>query len=118
MALIVGMVATGPLPAPGKLYRWVDRQGNVIYSDRPPRPDKAAPPAETGPDGEVGRYIEFLESEAGAWFGAAARRTVIQTVARTVAQAAADIVPVVPPARWAVGGAFKKPTLPGGERRL
>jgi hypothetical protein len=69
-------------------------------------------------DGEVRRYIEFLESEAGGWFAAASRRTVIQTVATTVARTAGDIMRVVPPERWAVGGAFKKPPLPGGEPRL
>ncbi|HEY7650262.1 MAG TPA: DUF4124 domain-containing protein, partial [Methylomirabilota bacterium] len=36
-------------PAPAKTYRWIDRQGNVTYADRPPQSDEALPPAEPNP---------------------------------------------------------------------
>ena len=44
------IAALALLPAPGgaETYRWVDDQGNVTYSDRPPQPRE--PGAATAPD--------------------------------------------------------------------
>ena len=44
LVLGVGLVlAPGTLDA--EVYRWVDEQGNIMYSDRPPQPEEARAPA-------------------------------------------------------------------------
>ena len=69
-------------------------------------------------DQDLARYIQFLESEAGAWYGNAVRRSVVYALAAAVERTATDLVRVVPPHRWGGPGAFKKPALPAEDKRL
>ena len=54
---LVGLLALAALlsanasSAPAKTYRWVDREGNVTYADRPPQSDEVAPPPSQRPGG-------------------------------------------------------------------
>ena len=68
-------------------------------------------------DDELRGYIEFMESEAGAWYGAAARRAIVATVATAVERTAAELVRVVPPERW-VGGGLTRPPVPSEKLKL
>jgi hypothetical protein len=68
-------------------------------------------------DDELRQYIAFMESEAGAWYGTAARRAIIATVATTVERTIAELVRVVPPERWVGGGLIKAP-LPSEKLKL
>jgi len=70
------------------------------------------------PDQDLARYIQFLETEAGAWFGGAVRRSLVQAFSAAVERTATDLVRVVPPQRWGGPGAFKKPPLPPADKRL
>jgi Domain of unknown function (DUF4124) len=47
---VVLIVAPATLGA--ETYRWIDGQGNVVYSDRPPQPDEAGAPAAAAPPAE------------------------------------------------------------------
>ncbi len=69
-------------------------------------------------DQDLARYIQFLESEAGAWYGNTLRRSVVYALAAAVERTATDLVRVVPPHRWGGPGAFKKPALPPAEKNL
>jgi len=44
----VGILTSGTA-AFGGTYKWVDRDGNVRYTDRPPQPDEVAPPSASTP---------------------------------------------------------------------
>jgi hypothetical protein len=46
--IVLGLVVAA-LPAAGGTYRWIDKNGQVVYSDRPPQPDEAAPEGTTPP---------------------------------------------------------------------
>jgi hypothetical protein len=69
-------------------------------------------------DTELARYIRFLESEAGAWYGNAVRRAVTSSLGVTVERTAGELVRIVPPQRWGGPGAFKKPALPPADAKL
>lgn len=45
---VAAILSLGP-DALGGTYRWIDRDGNVRYTDRPPQPDELAPPAASVP---------------------------------------------------------------------
>jgi hypothetical protein len=42
------MLIVAPATLGAETYRWIDGQGNVVYSDRPPQPDEAGAPAASG----------------------------------------------------------------------
>jgi len=67
-------------------------------------------------DADLRAYIDFMESEAGAWYGRASRQSIVQAVVQTVEQAAVQIARVVPPQRWV--SPFKKQPLPTADQRL
>jgi hypothetical protein len=69
-------------------------------------------------DQDLARYIQFLETEAGAWFGGAVRRSIVHALSAAVERTATNLVRVVPPQRWGGPGAFKKPPLPPADKRL
>jgi hypothetical protein len=69
-------------------------------------------------DDDIGRYIQFLESEAGSWFGAAMRKTMVTAFATTIERTATALVRAVPVERWGRGGDGKKPVLPVPAERL
>jgi len=68
-------------------------------------------------DDELRRYIEFLESEAGAWYGTAARQAIVGAIASTVEGTAGELVRVVPPERW-VGAGVTRPPVPTEKLKL
>jgi Domain of unknown function (DUF4124) len=68
-------------------------------------------------DDELRRYIEFLESEAGAWYGTAARQAIVAAIASTVERTAGELVRVVPPEQW-VGGGMTRPPVPTEKLKL
>jgi len=68
-------------------------------------------------DDDVRAYIEFMESDAGAWYGTAARRAIVATIADTVERSTAELVRVVPPERW-LGAGFTRPQIPTEKQRL
>jgi len=69
-------------------------------------------------DGDITRYIQFLESEAGSWFGGAVRKAMVAAFATTIERTAGELVRAVPVERWGQGGEFKKPALPAPGERL
>jgi hypothetical protein len=69
-------------------------------------------------DQEVARYIQFLESEAGSWFGDATQKALVRGLVSAVEGIAAELVRVGPPERWMQGGGFRKPPLPSKDERL
>ena len=61
----VGILAFGS-DAFGGTFKWVDRDGNVRYTDRPPQPDEVAPPAASvptsaGPAAPSPAMLEFMQ---------------------------------------------------------
>jgi hypothetical protein len=64
--LLAALIVAAPLPALAEIYRWVDAQGRVQYTQTPP-PDRpaetvrpAAPPAGGGDNG-LKKYAEQLD---------------------------------------------------------
>ena len=51
--IVIGMILAS-VPASGGAYRWVDRRGNVIYSDRPPRPEEVGREGDPADPGVAG----------------------------------------------------------------
>jgi hypothetical protein len=45
VVLLIGALVLVSTPSDAETYRWVDEQGNVTYSDRPPQPRQVRPPA-------------------------------------------------------------------------
>ena len=45
VALLIGALVLVSAPSDAETYRWVDEQGNVTYSDRPPQPREIRTPA-------------------------------------------------------------------------
>ena len=45
VALLIGALILVSAPSGAETYRWVDEQGNVTYSDRPPQPREIRTPA-------------------------------------------------------------------------
>src|SRR5262245_7691452 len=68
-------------------------------------------------DDELRRYIEFMESEAGAWYGTAARQAIVAAITSSVERTAGELVRVVPPERW-VGGGLTRPPVPSEKLKL
>lgn len=68
-------------------------------------------------DDELRRYIEFLESEAGAWYSTAARQAIVAAIASTVERTAGELVRVVPPQQW-IGGGMTRPPVPSEKLKL
>jgi len=68
-------------------------------------------------DDELQRYIEFLETDAGAWYSGAARQAIVSAVTSTVERSASDLVRVVPPEQW-VGAGLTKPPVPSEKLKL
>lgn len=65
-------------------------------------------------DGDIARYIQFLESEAGSWFGGAARKAMVTAFGAVVERTTHDLVRTVPVERWGQGDSFRKvPSAPG-----
>ncbi len=60
-------------------------------------------------DGDLSDYVEFLESDAGAWYGAATRTATIATIVSTVEGSAAEFIHAVPPERWSGAGPTPTP---------
>lgn len=46
-AVLGGLLAGSSLPAAARVYRWADRDGNAVFSDRPPQPEAVPLPPET-----------------------------------------------------------------------
>jgi len=70
MLWLAALIAAAPFPAPAEIYRWVDEQGRVHYTQTPP-PDRpaatvrpAAPPAGGGDNG-LKQYAEQLDKRRG-----------------------------------------------------
>jgi hypothetical protein len=68
-------------------------------------------------DEDLRRYIEFLETDAGAWYSGAARQAIVVAVTSTVERTASELVRVVPPEQWFDAG-VTKPTLPTEKLKL
>jgi len=68
-------------------------------------------------DEELRRCIEFLESEAGAWYSTAARQAIVAAIASTVERTAGELVRVLPPEQW-VGGGVTRPPVPSEKLTL
>ena len=68
-------------------------------------------------DDELRSYIEFLETDAGAWYSGAARQAIISAVSSTVERSAAELVRVVPPEQW-IGAGLTKPPVPSEKLKL
>src|SRR5438045_2249726 len=65
--IVVGVLLR-VVPAAAESYRWVDANGNVIYSDRPPRPEdmaRPAAPAAAQPTGPATAATERLLDATG-----------------------------------------------------
>jgi Domain of unknown function (DUF4124)/Uncharacterized protein conserved in bacteria (DUF2059) len=69
-------------------------------------------------DEDLARFVQFLETEAGAWYGNALRRSIVQGLAAAVERTATNLVRIVPPERWGGPGGFKKPAPPPEEKQL
>lgn len=67
-------------------------------------------------DGDISRYIEFLESEAGSWFGGAVRKATVTAFAAVIGRTANELVRTVPVERWGQGGSLKQLPPASGER--
>src|SRR5262245_56370931 len=53
---LLAAVALLPAPSGAETYRWVDDQGNVTYSNRPPQPHEVGPPtpeSKTTPESKI-----------------------------------------------------------------
>jgi hypothetical protein len=68
--LLAALIAAAPLPVLAEIYRWVDAQGRVHYTQTPP-PDRpaatvrpAAPPAGGGDNG-LKQYAEQIDKQRG-----------------------------------------------------
>jgi hypothetical protein len=68
-------------------------------------------------DDELRRYIDFLESDAGAWYSTAARQAIVAAISSTVAQTAGELVRVVPPERW-IGAGVRRAPVPSEKLQL
>jgi Domain of unknown function (DUF4124)/Uncharacterized protein conserved in bacteria (DUF2059) len=68
-------------------------------------------------DDELRSYIEFLETDAGAWYSGAARQAIVAAVTSTVERTASELVRVVPPEQW-FGAGVMKPTIPSEKLKL
>jgi hypothetical protein len=68
-------------------------------------------------DEDLRRYIAFLETDAGAWYGTAARQAIVSTIASTVERTAAEVLRVVPAERW-IGGGMMRPPIPAEKLKL
>ena len=65
-------------------------------------------------DGDLARYIQFLESEAGAWFGGAVRKATVSAFGAVVERAAHELLRTVPVERWGQGDTLRRvPSGPG-----
>jgi len=62
------IAALALLPAGGsaETYRWIDEQGNVTYSNRPPQPREVLPTPETRPAPETKPAPELKAPDAKA----------------------------------------------------
>jgi hypothetical protein len=67
-------------------------------------------------DGDLARYIQFLESEAGAWFGGAVRKSTVSAFGAVVERTAHELVRAVPVERWGHGESLRKPPSAPGHR--
>jgi hypothetical protein len=65
-------------------------------------------------DGDIARYIQFLESEAGTWFGGAVRKATVTAFGAIIERTAHELVRTVPVERWGQGDDVRKaPSSPG-----
>jgi hypothetical protein len=66
IVLLIGVLVVGSTPSDAETYRWIDEQGNVTYSDRPPQPrENRLPTADAKPTSDV-KPPEAKTSEAKA----------------------------------------------------
>jgi len=68
-------------------------------------------------DDELRGYIEFFESDAGAWYGSAARQAIVAATASAVERTTGELVRVVPPRQWG-GGGLTPPPVPTEKLKL
>src|SRR5207249_2309813 len=61
VALLIGALVLVSAPSDAETYRWVDEQGHVTYSDRPPQPREIRTPA---PDAMPTPDVKALEPKA------------------------------------------------------
>jgi len=69
-------------------------------------------------DGDLARYIQFLESEAGTWFGGAVRKATVTAFGAIIERTAHELVRTVPVERWGQGQgeSLRVPSAPGQQR--
>jgi hypothetical protein len=69
-------------------------------------------------DGDIARYIQFLESDAGTWFGGAVRKATVTAFGAIIERTAHELVRAVPVERWGQGDGLRKVPSPPGQQRL
>jgi hypothetical protein len=98
-ALLLGaaLLLASPARAAAETYRWVDEQGNVMYSDRPPQPREIRPPAPEAKPALEPKASEMRAPDLKTPEAAKPPEVKTPEVAKPEVNAKATIPPVAPP---------------------